>query len=387
MKHTYDRDTFLLCEPASVQNYLLDRYRLTDAFKAEYIRHMLSTPENEGTVRQALAAIDKYTGTAGASIATHDGMAGDILYARYVLGFRYWEYFAYGLGPLSTSARLGFLPEMGRMAYTAVLNPSQAENSKLSQKPVLAGVVKEDFGRDSAVAKKDGDFDGFRVFALRHPRFFAKPCWGSLGEGAHVVDTAGFSNRRLRLVFNRLKGVKHGSFCEELIVSDGRMAAFHPASVNTVRVVTYLGIDGEARIVCAYLRAGRGGSIVDNAASGGVLAAVDPSTGIVSADASGEAGDRYACHPDTGLPFKGFQVPEWSALVDVASRCAKRLPCVRLIGWDMALSERRGWIVVEANCQAQFNAVQASTRRGIRDRFERDIEWDLNRKAAKAEKA
>ena len=57
MKHRYDRDTCLLCAPASVQNYILDRYRLTDGFKSEYIDHMLHTPENENVVMQALSAI------------------------------------------------------------------------------------------------------------------------------------------------------------------------------------------------------------------------------------------------------------------------------------------------------------------------------------------
>ena len=52
MKHRYDRDTCLLCAPASVQNYILDRYRLTDGFKSEYIDHMLHTPENENVVMQ-----------------------------------------------------------------------------------------------------------------------------------------------------------------------------------------------------------------------------------------------------------------------------------------------------------------------------------------------
>lgn len=387
MKHAYDRDAFLLCDPGSVQNYLLDRYRLTDAFKAEYIRHMLSTPENEGTVRRALAAIDKYSGTSGACLATHDGMAGDMLYARYVLGFYYSEYFAYGLGPLSTERRLGFIPELNRTAYTDILNPSNKENGKLSEKPVLAAIVHADFKRDSVSAKNDGDFEAFRMFALRHPRFFAKPCWGSLGEGAHIVDTAGFSNRQLRLAFNRLKSVKHGTFCEELIVSDGRMAAFHPASVNSMRIVTYLGLDGRPRIVGGCLRTGMGGSIVDNTAAGGLYAAVDPETGVIYTDAVDKSGRQYAAHPETGHVFKGFRVPEWDGLLDAAFRCAEQFPRVRLIGWDLALSAGRGWQVIEGNCQAHFMSTQACTKRGMRDEFEQAVEWDLNRRAARAAKA
>ena len=386
MKHRYDRDTCLLCAPASVQNYILDRYRLTDGFKSEYIDHMLHTPENENVVMQALSAIDKYLGTSGANLVTHDGMAGDMIYARYVLGFYYNEYFAYGLGHLSTERRLGFIPEMRRTVYTSVLNPSAQENNKLSQKPVFAGLAREFFKRDSVSVKANADFERFRMFALRHPKFFAKPCWGSLGQGAHIVDTTGFSNRQLRLMFNRLKSVKHGTFCEELIASDSRMAAFHPASVNTMRIVTYLGLDGKARIIGGCIRTGMGGAVVDNTAAGGLYAAVDPTNGLIHTDAVDKVGRGYTTHPETGFVFKGFQTPEWDGLVDVVSRCAELFSRVRLIGWDLALSATRGWQMIEGNCVAHFTSTQACTKRGMRDEFEQAIEWDLNRKSAQTAK-
>ena len=135
--------------------------------------------------------------------------------------------------------------------------------------------------------------------------------------------------------------------------------------------------------MCTYFRTGRGLSIVDNAGAGGIMAGVNPISGIVITDAADEAGNMYSSHPDTGFEFKGFQIPRWDELCHVMSECAKMFPNIRMIGWDMALSDSRGWQVIEGNCQSQLNVFQMTTREGMRSQLERDIEWDANRKVSK----
>ncbi len=383
MQHKYDRDTAMLREPGAVQNYLLDRYRLTNQFRDSYAEYMLRNPDNKKIIQAAIDAINKHEGINSACLATHETLIGDLVYTRYVLNFKYWEYFAYGFRNIPIQRRLGFLPEGGRKAYTKILNPSKEENLRFSDKAFLYGVLKEQFKRDAVLANEFCQFDNFKKFVLRHPKFIVKPVRGSLGSGVYIVDASGYTDRQMHVLFRRFLSEKNGMLCEELVSQDPRMAAAHPKSVNTVRVMTYLALDGSVRIICGYFRTGRGSSIVDNAGAGGILAAVDPNSGTVIADAADEAGNLYTLHPDTGFKFKGFQIPRWDELYSTVSECAKAFPNIRMIGWDMALSDSRGWQVIEGNCQSQLNVVQMSTREGMRGQLEHNIEWDVNRKLPK----
>lgn len=384
MEHQYDKDTIMLREPGPVQNHLLDRYRLTNAFRDSYVEYILrNSGANKKIIQEAIDAINKHEGISSACIATHETLIGDLIYTRFVLNFKHWEYFAYGLQNIPIQRRIKFLPEQGRFVYTKILNPSHQENVRFTNKSFQYSVLKEYFKRNAILANKSCKFNDFKMFVLQHPKFIAKPVRGSLGKGIRIVDTSNYTDEQIHTLFQEFVSEKNGMFCEELVSQDPRMAVAHPASVNTVRVVTYLGLDGSVRIVCAYFRTGRGSSIVDNAGAGGVMAGVNPISGLVITDAADEAGHMYVTHPDTGFEFKGFQIPCWDELYQVMSKCAKMFPNIRMIGWDMALSDSCEWQVIEGNCQAQLNAFQMTTREGMRAQLERDIEWDVNRKALK----
>lgn len=60
---------------------------------------------------------------------------------------------------------------------------------------------------------------------------------------------------------------------------------------------------GEVVILSAVFRVGQRNRIVDNGGAGGILANIDPVTGIVYTNGADEFGNTYVKHPQTGVVF------------------------------------------------------------------------------------
>lgn len=212
--------------------------------------------------------------------------------------------------------------------------------------------------------EKERDRRKFVDFARRNGRIVVKPIDANKGFGVRVVDVREMSVDVIEQVLN---GYPYGAVVESLIVQSDKLGAFHPQSVNTIRVNTIRYDDGvEVKWPC--LRIGRGGSVVDNAGAGGVFAAIDETSGVTLGVAD-EKGNDYTHHPDTGLPLVGFTIPEWDKVCSMAKELAMMIPENRFTGWDFALTEQ-GWLLVEGNYMPLI-IWQIAAHKGIRPDFER----------------
>ena len=70
---------------------------------------------------------------------------------------------------------------------------------------------------------------------------------------------------------------------QEKIIQHERMSRLHPASVNTIRLVTCF-VGDVVRPFSAFLRIGTGGRIVDNWSMGGILVYLDTEKGCLGKD-------------------------------------------------------------------------------------------------------
>ena len=211
-------------------------------------------------------------------------------------------------------------------------------------------------------------FDEFKDFASRNDVFFAKPIEGTGGHGAHKVRLSEFSS--LEEAYDLIK--EEGDICEELVIQHPDIAAFNPDTLNTLRIYTLLGVDDVAVIPGAFARFGRKGNDVDNFHSGGMGAAVDPDTGIIFTDAVDLKGLKYTHHPDSGLQFKGFQVPEWQKIKDTVQKaCVIAAPKARHLGWDISVTKYGDIEIVEANTLPNFDFLQAVDKIGKFDIYDR----------------
>ncbi len=140
---------------------------------------------------------------------------------------------------------------------------------------------------------------------------------------------------------------------QQTVAQHPLLAALHPSSVNTLRIITLLW-QGEAVALSTVLRMGRGGSRVDNCSSGGIACGVGED-GRLKACAYATDGTRFDEHPQSGA-FAGLPVPAYRDAVTLCKRLQERFPYFRLISWDIAVSPQAQPILIEMNaCMGQLD--------------------------------
>lgn len=72
-------------------------------------------------------------------------------------------------------------------------------------------------------------------------------------------------------------------------------------------------------------------------------------TGDVYVEAIDRDDNIYNTHPISNHKIVGFKVPMFNEAVNLVKECAKIIPEVAYVGWDVAISEN-GPVIVEGNC-------------------------------------
>ena len=196
-----------------------------------------------------------------------------------------------------------------------------------------------------------------------------KPVDLSRGKGIRIFELNG---ENLEDVAEEMRRLPSG-VVEEFITQHPALADFSKgASVNTIRIMTILD-NSKCYIPYVVIRLGHGKKPLDHMHFGGVIAPVDPDTGVISHDPAGRDGTLYEKHPASGLVAKGFQIPYWDEVKRMVRRASKRFPSVGFLGWDVAITDK-GPVIVEANTYPSAASVQMpfiSEHKGVRPMFDR----------------
>ena len=237
------------------------------------------------------------------------------------------EYFLFGFRGMSDELRDTFLSDALRTRALLKRVPQDVFQHDLRNKYNLYQSSGRFFKRGVFFFSKEGtDRSAFVSFALQYKHLFLKRNDSSKGE---------------------------------------EMAVWNPSSVNTLRLPCIL-YQGKFTVLGPFFRTGRKGSIVDNAGAGGVFACVDAATGMLNSDGVDEKGRYYEKHPDSGLAFKGWQIPRWNEAVALAEEIQRTMPQEVYVGWDLALTPD-GWVLVEGNW-GQFVS-QYNDKKGLKHEF------------------
>ena len=324
-----------------------------------------SQPRAAGEMNRVIASI-REVNPEFAEKTDDEGFLERMKYAFCAYGFLPYEYYNFGLFSGTEEDYGRFISNKERSDISYRLNDLKAM-AHFNDKWLTYQAFRPYYRRECAVVEKKRDYPGFRAFAAAHPVFFAKQVYGFGGHGTERVDLSSCPER-IPEVFREIRR-KGKHIVEEPVRQSAKLAEFNESSVNTVRFITILTKHGPGTAAC-FFRTGRAGACVDNAASGGIFAAVDAETGAVTTAAVDEWSRRYEKHPDSGIAFRGYRLPDWEQLVRLcgeASIRAGELGCLN-IGWDLAHTEEHGWVIVEGNAGAQLGE-QNATREGLRERI------------------
>lgn len=273
------------------------------------------------------------------------------------------EYFLFGFKDKTKEERRKYITDIEKDMYcNKYVGHQQFE--VLMDKWNFYTLMTRYYKRDAMLLDYNTTLDDLISFANKHKKFIVKPNKGSFGMHTTIIDV---SNCNIRSIYDNLtKSDCHTWIIEELISQSKETAAFNPDSVNSIRIPTFRTKYG-VKIFGCFMRTGRKGSVVDNAGAGGIFMKIDDASGIISSDGFTEHGETYAFHPESKIRFKGFQIPSWDALRELAIQCHEELPQHKYIGWDFVLTDT-GWVLMEGNW-GQYLCQQVSSQEPMKNRF------------------
>lgn len=285
--------------------------------------------------------------------------------ARKNCGSSYKDYYRFRLYELTPEEQREYFTLGVFETLAFKYNPDPAAIKTLLQKSRFARKFNKQFGRIWFI-NRDITFEEFCDTVEGLDQLICKPLSSTQGKGIQRIRFSDYES--MQAVYDDLMSRKK-MICEECIVQHPAVAAFNDSSVNTVRVLTIVDGTGENRKchhVYAGFRMGRG-ELVDNFHAGGIIASVDPKTGITIMDAIDLSGNHYPAHPVSGLPTLGFQLPNWDKVLQITETAALKLAVktgddgkatgASMVGWDVAITSD-GACLVEGNSEPSHSIIQ-----------------------------
>ena len=254
------------------------------------------------------------------------------------------DYRKFKLYQCNNKQRATYVTRVRNKKLITLLNDEEYSNF-FDSKLIFNERFKKYLGRDY-MAIETATFEDFCKFMEGKDDVFAKPDGLSSGKGIERLYKKDFASLEDMWAYINSDD-KLFDLLEESIVQHPALAQIHPASVNSLRVVT-LNYNGEVYIPYACLKAGNNNAVVDNVGPGGVTSRVDRETGICSKYLANEYGEVVTKHPLTGFDFEGFKVPYWEEVKKLATEVAKEVPQLGLVGWDIYVGPN-GPGIIEGN--------------------------------------
>ncbi len=209
-------------------------------------------------------------------------------------------------------------------------------------------------------------------------RWIVKPREGYDGKDIFVF-TATKDKGEMQKIYKKIYG--KGYVIEEYVKQIGKLHDLNPQTVNTIRV-NVLNWQDTLFVVNAFLRIGQGGEqCVDNFHAGGVVAAIDLQSGIVTYGATDLDMHYYVFHPITKLQILGTCIPRWDEVLDIVKKAALKVADVPYTSWDVMVSEDRV-LIIEGNTYGDTELQQVSDKIGkwkIYKDFTRKVIMDRKR--------
>lgn len=283
----------------------------------------------------------------------------DTAWCVFRYGMALSDYLNYELYKRNSAQRKAYVSTRTENKFYELVSPS-AYKKRFTIKQNFMREFRDYTRRDCVVPGEDS-FERVCAFLDENAQFMAKPYDGLGGQGVEKVTSADITDRKAyydHCVEGRI-------FLEQLVRQHPDMNVLCPASVNTMRIMTF-NDHGKPEILWMGLRVGNGVNAVDNFHAKGMGVAIDMKTGKLQGNAIDKDCNVFQVHPTTGVAFDGFRIPDFQEAVELVLKGALESDKILVIGWDVALSEN-GPVVIEANRRPGFDLVQVLDQRGRLD--------------------
>lgn len=144
---------------------------------------------------------------------------------------------------------------------------------------------------------------------------------------------------------------------EEYLINHDKIREVYEPALNTMRMITIIGDDKEPHLFFAAQKFGVNGRFID---VHGIHAPIDLETGIVHFPFHSGNTDTdliYTKHPDTGYDLTNYEVPMFKEAKEMILRAAMKVPEMRYVGWDVAVTNK-GPKIVEGNDYTAYDYMQ-----------------------------
>lgn len=219
-----------------------------------------------------------------------------------------------------------------------------------------------DFLHREYIDLNSADEQEFCDFFGKHSEIFVKEVLGFRGKSVYMYSKKDTDASELYAELKSETGCHY--IAESRLVEDESLAAFHPNSVNTIRIVTVY--DDKADILhfmFAKFRMGNNGACMDNTHAGGISGDIDLESGVIkTVGYSVKSKDTFICHPATGKQIVGFRIPFWQECKAFIEKAARVVPEVRYVGWDVVLMPGGEFALIEANDNADHDGQQLKNK-------------------------
>lgn len=190
-------------------------------------------------------------------------------------------------------------------------------------------------------------------FLNKHGKVIVKPVSSDKGKGIYALNVN--DNDAVAKLMEQKQ--QNAYLLEELCVNCEELNTISAASLNTIRLFTLVNAQDEVQIMCAFLRCGRGGAVVDNWCAGGVAYPVDVETGVISYPGVDAKGTKYIIHPGTERIMPGFKIPRFDEACELAKEIIGDNKKIVYAGLDFAILPDRVEFI-EINFPAGYELIQ-----------------------------
>lgn len=264
----------------------------------------------------------------------------DMIYCGLVYQAGYYDYQEFEFYNLNKAERKTYLTRGKNNEIVRLFNDKSYFHSfenKIEFNKIFDKYLKRDW------LYLNNNIDEFVNFFKSHNAIIVKPIDSAGGNG--VEKFVYTTDKEAYTLYNKLVENKQ-LLIEECINQHTDMSSLYDKSVNTLRMFTFYK-DGKAYFLQAILKIGNGG-VIDNFSGGGMYTYVDES-GTVFVEAIDRDDNIYYTHPISNTKIVGFKVPLFNEAIKLVENCAKIIPQVAYVGWDVAIS-KDGPVLVEGNC-------------------------------------